>query len=146
MSIRPKPAPALTEAEQRLRTIVSKAPVILFAADQDGTVTLCEGKALQKLGKVPGQSVGQSLFEMYAKYPALITSIRRALSGEEFLSVEELPELGLCFETHWAPQHSEDGKLAGTIAVAVDVSERSRNERARGPKLFIAAWSSSSRP
>lgn len=131
MSIRPKPAPALTEAEQRLRTIVSKAPVILFAADQDGTVTLCEGKALQKLGKVPGQSVGQSLFEMYAKYPALITSIRRALSGEEFLSVEELPELGLCFETHWAPQHSEDGKLAGTIAVAVDVSERSRNERAR---------------
>jgi two-component system cell cycle sensor histidine kinase/response regulator CckA len=131
LSIRPKPAPALTEAEQRLRTIVSKAPVILFAADQDGTVTLCEGKALQKLGKVPGQSVGQSLFEMYAKYPALITSIRRALSGEEFLSVEELPELGLCFETHWAPQHSEDGKLAGTIAVAVDVSERSRNERAR---------------
>lgn len=131
MSIRPKPAPALTEAEQRLRTIVSKAPVILFAADQDGTVTLCEGKALQKLGKVPGQSVGQSLFEMYAKYPSLITSIRRALSGEEFLSVEELPELGLCFETHWAPQHSEDGKLAGTIAVAVDVSERSRNERAR---------------
>ena len=131
MSIRPKPAPALTEAEQRLRTIVSKAPVILFAADQDGTVTLCEGKALQKLGKVPGQSVGQSLFDMYGKYPDLITSIRRALRGEEFLSVEELPELGLCFETHWAPQHSEDGKLAGTIAVAVDVSERSRNERAR---------------
>ncbi len=131
MSIRPKPAPALTEAEQRLRTIVSKAPVILFAADQNGTVTLCEGKALQKLGKVPGQSVGQSLLEMYGKYPALITSIRRALRGEEFLSVEELPELGLCFETHWVPQHSEDGELAGTIAVAVDVSERSRNERAR---------------
>jgi two-component system, cell cycle sensor histidine kinase and response regulator CckA len=131
LSIRPKPAPALTEAEQRLRTIVSKAPVILFAADQNGTVTLCEGKALQKLGKVPGQSVGQSLLEMYGKYPALITSIRRALRGEEFLSVEELPELGLCFETHWVPQHSEDGELAGTIAVAVDVSERSRNERAR---------------
>jgi two-component system, cell cycle sensor histidine kinase and response regulator CckA len=131
LSIRPKPAPALTEAEQRLRTIVSKAPVILFAADQNGTVTLCEGKALQKLGKVPGQSVGQSLLEMYGKYPALITNIRRALRGEEFLSVDELPELGLCFETHWAPQHSEDGKLAGTIAVAVDVSERSRNERAR---------------
>ena len=131
MSIRPKPAPALTEAEQRLRRIVSKAPVILFAADADGTVTLCEGKALEKLGKGPGQSVGQSLFEMYRNYPPLIASIRRALSGEEFLSVEELPELGLRFETHWAPQRSENGTVAGTIAVAVDVSERSRNERAR---------------
>lgn len=131
MSIQPKPAPALSEAEQRLRTIISKAPVILFAADRDGIVTLCEGKALEKLGKVPGQSVGQSLFEMYRNYPALIASIRRALSGEEFFSVEELAELGLCFETHWAPLRSEDGKLSGTIAVAVDVSERSRNERAR---------------
>jgi len=131
LSIRPKPAPALTEAEQRLRTIVSKAPVILFAADQDGTVTLCEGKALEKLGKVPGQSVGQSLFEMYRNYPSLIASIRRALSGEEFSSVEELQELGLCFETHWAPLRSENGRLCGTIAVGVDVSERSRNERAR---------------
>ena len=131
MSIRPKPAPALSESEQRLRAVVSKAPVILFAADPDGTVTLCEGKALEKLGKVPGQSVGQSLFEMYRNYPGLIASIRRALSGEEFSSVEELPNLGLCFETHWAPQRSDDGQLAGTIAVAVDVSERSRNERAR---------------
>lgn len=131
MSIRPKPAPALSETEQRLRTIVSKAPVILFAADQYGTVTLCEGMALHKLGKVPGQSVGQSLFEMYAKYPPLIESIRRALSGEEFSSVEELHELGLCFETHWAPLRSEEGRLCGVIAVAVDVSERSRNDRAR---------------
>lgn len=131
MSIRPKPAPALSESEQRLRAIVSTAPVVLFAADAHGIVTLFEGKALQKLGKRPGQSVGQSLFEMYKNYPPLIASIRRALSGEEFSSIEELPELGVSFETHWAPLRSENGGLAGTIAVAVDVSERMRNEGAR---------------
>ena len=43
----------------------------------------------------------------------------------------ELPDLGVCFETHWSPLRAEDGRLAGTIAVAVDVSERSRNQRAR---------------
>ena len=131
MSVQPKSAPRLSEAEQRLRTIVSKAPIVLFAADANGTVTLCEGNALQKLGKQPGQSVGQSLFEIYRPYPALIASIRRALSGEEFSSVEELSELSLCFETHWAPIRTADGKLGGTIAVAIDISERSRNERAR---------------
>src|SRR5438876_4172361 len=129
--MRPKPAPALSEAEHRLRSVISKAPVVLFATDANGIVTLCEGKALQKLGKVPGQSVGQSLFQMYAKYPALIASVRRALSGEDFSSSEELSELGLFFETHWTPIRDEYGKPAGTIAVAVDVSERTRNERAR---------------
>jgi two-component system, cell cycle sensor histidine kinase and response regulator CckA len=129
--MRPKPAPALSEAEQRLRAIISKAPVVLFAADANGVVTLCEGKALQKLGKVPGQSVGQSLFEMYRSYPALIANVRRALAGEAFSSLDELTGLGLCFETHWAPVRDEYGKPTGTIAVAVDVSERTRDERAR---------------
>jgi PAS domain S-box-containing protein len=129
--MRPKPAPALSEAEQRLRAIISKAPVVLFAADANGIVTLCEGKALQKLGKVPGQSVGQSLFDMYRSYPAVIANVRRALAGEAFSSLDELTGLGLCFETHWAPIRDENGSLAGTIAVAVDVSERSRDERAR---------------
>lgn len=131
MSIQPKPAPALSEAEQRLRTIISKAPIVLFALDANGTVTLCEGKALQKLGKVSGQSVGLSMFEMYRNYPGLIANVRRALSGQEFSSLDELPELGLCFETHWAPLRAENGSLVGTIAVAVDVSERKRNEQAR---------------
>ncbi len=129
--MRPKPAPALSEAEQRLRAIISKAPVVLFAADANGVVTLCEGKALQKLGKVPGQPVGQSLFDMYRSYPAVIANVQRALAGEAFSSLDELTGLGLCFETHWAPIHDEYGKPAGTIAVAVDVSEPSRDERAR---------------
>ena len=129
--MRPKPAPALSEAEQRLRAIISKAPVVLFAADANGIVTLCEGKALQKLGKVSGQSVGQSLFDMYRSYPAVIANVRRALAGEAFSSLDELTGLGLRFEIHWAPIRAENGIPAGTIAVAVDVSERTRDERAR---------------
>ncbi|PYV61049.1 MAG: hybrid sensor histidine kinase/response regulator, partial [Acidobacteria bacterium] len=79
----------------------------------------------------PGQSVGQSLFDMYRSYPAVIANVRRALAGEAFSSLDELTGLGLCFETHWAPIRAENGIPAGTIAVAVDVSERTRDERAR---------------
>ncbi len=131
MTIRPKTAPALSEAEKRLRTIVTKAPVVFFALDANGTFTLSEGRALQKLGLQPGRVVGQSVFQIYGAYPEIIQHVRRALSGEEFSAVDGLPELGLCFEVHWAPIRAEDGSLAGTIGVAVDISERKRNERAR---------------
>jgi two-component system cell cycle sensor histidine kinase/response regulator CckA len=129
--MQPKPAPALSEAERRLRTIVTKAPVVFFALDANGIFTLSEGHALQKLGLQPGEVIGQSVFKLYSDHPEILNHVRRALSGEEFSDLNELPELGICFETHWAPIRDADGKLAGTIGVAVDVSERKRNERAR---------------
>jgi two-component system, cell cycle sensor histidine kinase and response regulator CckA len=131
VSIRPKTAPALSETEKRLRTIVIKAPVVFFALDANGIFTLSEGRALHKLGLQPAQVVGQSVFQLYGEYGELIEHVRRALAGEEFSAVDELPQLGLCFEIHWAPIRAEDGSLAGTIGVAVDISERKRNERAR---------------
>jgi len=129
--MQPKPAPALSEAERRLRTIVTKAPVVFFALDANGIFTLSEGRALQKLRLQPGEVIGQSVFKLYSDHPEILNHVRRALSGEEFSDLNELPELGVCFETHWAPIRDADGKLAGTIGVAVDVSERKRNERAR---------------
>lgn len=131
MSTNPKLGKPLTETEQRLRTIVTKAPVVFFALDIDGVFTLSEGFALQKLGLQPGEVVGRSVFEMYRDYPAILMSVRRALRGEEFSTVEELPALTLTFEIHWAPLRNGNGELNGTIGVAVDVSDRNRNARER---------------
>jgi two-component system cell cycle sensor histidine kinase/response regulator CckA len=131
LSVHPKPAPALSEAEQRLRTVVAKAPVVFFALDANGTFTLSEGRALEKLGLQPGQVIGQSVFELYRKYPKILESVRRALAGEEFTSTGTLPDVDLYFETHWAPIRSPEGRLAGTIGIAVDISDRMRNERRR---------------
>jgi two-component system cell cycle sensor histidine kinase/response regulator CckA len=131
LTTQPKLAPVLTAAEQRLRTLVTTAPIVLFALDANGIFTFSEGKALQKLGLKPGEAIGRSVFEMYANYPEIVASARRALRGEEFSMPAELPELSLCFETHWAPICDSDGGFAGCIGVAVDVSERNKNERAR---------------
>ena len=131
MSVYPKSAPVLSEAEQRLRTVVAKAPVFFFALDSSGIFTLSEGRALEKLGLRPGQVVGQSVFQLYRQYPKILESARRALAGEEFTSTGALPDVDLCFETHWAPIRSPEGKLAGTIGIAVDISDRMRNERGR---------------
>jgi two-component system cell cycle sensor histidine kinase/response regulator CckA len=128
----------LSETEQRLRTIVTKAPVVFFALDTKGFFTLSEGSALQKMGLQPGEAVGRSVFEMYRDHSVILQNVRRALRGEEFLSVDELPALRLCFETHWAPLRNSEGELTGTIGVAVDVSERNRNasEREQAQVLY----------
>lgn len=138
MSTYPKLGKPLTEAEQRLRTIVAKAPVVFFALDMNGVFTLSEGSALQKLGLQQGEAVGRSVFEMYSDHPRILENVRRALHGEEFLSVDELPALRLTFETHWGPLRNAESELTGTIGVAVDVSERNRNasEREQAQVLY----------
>ena len=138
MSTHPKLGVPLTETEQRLRTIVAKAPVVFFALDLSGVFTLSEGFALQKLGLQPGEAVGRSVFEMYSEHPRILENVCRALRGEEFSSVEELPALRLTFETHWAPLRNAEGELTGTTGVAVDVSERNRNasEREQAQVLY----------
>jgi PAS domain S-box-containing protein len=138
VSTNPKLGKPLTETEQRLRTIVAKAPVVFFALDLSGVFTLSEGFALQKLGLQPGEAVGRSVFEMYRDHPQILQSVRRALRGEEFSTVDELLALHLTFETHWAPLRNTEGDLTGTIGVAVDVSERNRNasEREQAQVLY----------
>jgi two-component system cell cycle sensor histidine kinase/response regulator CckA len=131
LSVQPKTAPILSDAEQHLRRIVAKAPVIFFAIDAEGKFTLSEGRALDKLGLQGGQNVGKSIFHLYSNYPSIIRDAQRALAGEEFSCFTELQDVGLSFETHWSPIRTKDGNSSGAIGVAVDISERSTNERAR---------------
>jgi two-component system cell cycle sensor histidine kinase/response regulator CckA len=128
---KPKPALTVSEVEKRLATVISKAPVVFFAIDADGVFTLSEGRALEKLGLKAGEVIGRSLFEMYADNPRIVADARRALRGEEFSALAELPDQGLSFETYWAPIRNGDGSQAGALGVAVDISDRARNEQAR---------------
>ena len=52
---------ALEAARAQLSAVVNAAPLILFATDPEGTITLSEGKALENLGLAPGQMVGRSI-------------------------------------------------------------------------------------
>src|SRR5690348_376306 len=54
---------ALEAARAQLSAVVNHAPVILFAADAAGRITLSEGKALESLGLAPGEMVGRSILE-----------------------------------------------------------------------------------
>ena len=120
----------LQEVEVRLATMVSNAPVVLFALDKTGVFTLSEGRGLQALGLKQGELLGRSVFDHYRDHPPILANVRRALSGEEFTSIAELPELKLTYETRWTPDRDRSGNLLGVIGVATDVSERKQAEAA----------------
>ena len=119
---------ALRESRSRMRTVVSNVPMVLFALDNQGRFTLSEGKALSALGLKPGEVVGRSVFEMYADNPQVIAECTRALAGETFTTQVELPQA--IFETRYTPLVDASGNAAGSVGVAIDVTERVRTERA----------------
>jgi diguanylate cyclase (GGDEF)-like protein/PAS domain S-box-containing protein len=117
---------ALRRSEEALRALMSSAPVILYAADAAGTITLSEGKGLAALGLTPGETVGRSVFEFSDSDSLMQENTRRALAGE---TVSYDARVGaLCLHTELRPQQDADGTVTGMIGVCFDITERAQSE------------------
>jgi diguanylate cyclase (GGDEF)-like protein/PAS domain S-box-containing protein len=117
---------SLRASEERLRTFVRNAPVILFALDESGVFTLYEGQGLDRVGLLPEQFVGRSIFDVHTRQPNIIENARRALAGEAFIDVIDIR--GVTFEAHHTPLLDEAGKPDGMIGVLIDIADRKRAE------------------
>jgi PAS domain S-box-containing protein len=127
---------ARARAEERLRTVVGSAPVILFGFDREGRFTLGEGRGFAAAGLRMEDLAGRSLFEVYRHAPRVIEHARRALAGEAFTATVEFdrgPGAGggpRVYETRYNPVFDEHGRVAEVIGVATDVTDRANAERA----------------
>jgi PAS domain S-box-containing protein len=110
--------------EERLHTVISSTPVVLFAMDREGRLTLVEGKGLQVIGVKPEEALGQSVFETRSDQPYMHENFRRALAGDDVAVIEKTG--GLIMETSYSPLRDESGEIVGVIGVAVDVTDRHR--------------------
>ncbi len=112
----------LRASREQLRTIIANAPMVIFAVDADGTVTLEEGKALSRIGFRHGSSLGRNFFTLYeGTQPEAAALVRRALAGEETSRLFSGGDLA--FEVHFSPVR-EGERVVGAIGVAFDVSAR----------------------
>jgi len=118
----------LRASEERLRTVVTNAPIILFALDRDGVYTMSEGMGLAALGREPGGIVGRSVFDVYRDQPALLDWTRRALAGEPVAFPSYLQSA--VFDNRLVPLHDAEGRLGSVIGVSTDITERARAEAA----------------
>lgn len=120
---------ALRESEERLRTLVTNAPVVLFALDKHGAFTLSEGKSLSVLNLKPGEAVGQSVFDLYRGNEAVLAPVGRALAGVSSKAAMRVGQSD--FEVWLQPLTKEDGSSNGLIGVATDVTDRRKMEEER---------------
>ena len=119
---------ALRENALRLRTLVTNVPIVLFALDSAGVFTLSEGQGLEVLGLEPNAIVGQSAFDFYDGVPQIKEDIRRALSGESFVS--EIKIADITHETRYSPIREQNGEVSGVIGVSNDITDRVEAEEA----------------
>jgi PAS domain S-box-containing protein len=130
---------ALRESRERLRAVVTGAPIVLFATDGEGVLTLLEGKGLEAVGAQPGAGIGHSVFDVLRDLPQVGEDIRRALGGKEITSIVELA--GRTFETLCSPLRASDSastadRIVGVIGVATDITGRLLESEERYRNLF----------
>ena len=121
----------LGESQALLARVVAAAPVILFACDTNGNVTLAEGRAIALLGVGAGLVVGSNVFDVLAGIPEAVEHVRRGLAGKSFVGAIHLEALNLWLETSYDPIRNDAGEVTGMVALATDVSDRVRGDAAR---------------
>ncbi|MEI6046958.1 MAG: PAS domain S-box protein, partial [Chloroflexota bacterium] len=120
---------ALRESEERLRSVVSNVPLMLFAVDQNEVVTFAEGRGFRELGVDPAQMVGHSIKRPFnADDISIAEKIHQALEGEETHAI--LPMRGKAYELWFSPVKERGEQVSSAIGVGLDVSERLRAEKA----------------
>jgi PAS domain S-box-containing protein len=114
------------DTADRLRALLSSAPLALWAVDPAGIITVSEGMLLRQLGVKPGELVGRSVFDLYRDSPEIVEFARKALAGERINNTMNMA--GAILDTWYSPLLDVNGRPAGTIGVALDVTERHRLE------------------
>jgi PAS domain S-box-containing protein len=137
------------KSEILLKSVLSNAPVTIFATDEKGLFTLSEGRELAMAGLKSGENVGVSAYKLYGTLSFVdnkgnkITGkevLDRALSGETMTLTSELN--GVFFENHIAPITNEKDEVTGIVGLAVNITDRKmlemslRKSEARYRMLF----------
>jgi diguanylate cyclase (GGDEF)-like protein/PAS domain S-box-containing protein len=120
---------ALRESEERLRSVITTAPVVLFSLNRDGVFTLFEGKGIEALGLDRESLVGHSAFDIFRQAPQVLAYVERALTGEAI--TVPLDTGSVVYETRLTPVKDEDSEeIVSVIGVAIDVTEQKHAVRA----------------
>jgi diguanylate cyclase (GGDEF)-like protein len=125
---------ALAATTSHFHAVFANAPVVLFAFDAAGTITMARGRDAGGTNRYSDEVVGRSFFTVNADAPELLHQARRALAGHEFTADAAVD--GAVIEMRWTPVYGDGAAVAGVIAVGTDITERRRIEAALQHQAF----------
>ncbi len=125
----------LHKNQQLLHSVISNVPIILFAIEKHGIITLAEGKGLSLIDE-PRTLVGMSYQAAFHDQPAYRQHIASVLGGGE--EAEVLDIRGKPFDVRSLPLVDDVGMITGMISVATDYTEHMRVEEAQREAIAAA--------
>lgn len=117
---------ALRATEDRVKTIIENAPIMVFTLDKHANLTFIDGKALETLGNTSTELEGLNMFDHVKDMPDVVEAIRKALSGEPVSIEIQAGEVFL--DVRYSPVFDEDGNPNGATGVGIDITESKRLE------------------
>ena len=115
-------AHSVGQHELRLRTVLARAPLVLYAFDADGTVTLHTGDSCSPFDVADGGPVGRPLADLLAPGSPAARQTAAVFSGASGFWTTERD--GCVLETTVEPIYDDEGRVAGGVGVSMDVTER----------------------
>ncbi|HYJ73202.1 MAG TPA: ATP-binding protein, partial [Actinomycetota bacterium] len=88
---------------------------------------LLRGRAFERLGITPSERVGRWFVELRGDQPEATADFERLLAGEELWA--KRPVGDVIFDVHYRPLLDPDGRVAGVVSVAVDVTAQEEERR-----------------
>ena len=121
----PQTRPTGMDSERRLSFMLESVPVNLWSTDAQLNITFSQGAGLHLIGASASEQVGMTLYEVLKTRDPGFTPLAahlRALQGE--LVRYETNWRGRSFETRVEPLRAADGRISGTVGIAIDVTDR----------------------
>ena len=105
--------------------MLESVPVNLWSTDAHLNITFSQGAGLHLIGASANEQVGMTLYEVLKTRDPGFTPLAahlKALRGE--LVKYETDWRGRSFETRVEPMRGPDGRITGTVGIAIDITDR----------------------
>jgi len=117
---------ALRESHARLSSIIENLPAVVLVVGTDGTVEHFRGSGIERMGYDRQAVLGTNIEDFDEAAAGVTEHCERALDGEEIEATVEIN--GRTLKAFFEPL-DRGGRRVGTVATAVDITERKERQR-----------------
>ncbi len=118
----------LKTANETWQTAMGYAPILLWATDKNGKLTLAEGKGRENLGFSPEEVTRTSIFDIYNHHSDIYENMTWVLAGNS--GYWNAQQGDLIYEIRSTPVYNSQGEVVGAVGVSTEIGDGSRSPAA----------------